>query len=95
MVGRLPLATKDCPVSNTSSLYCRFEGGGQAAVGNQGLSSCPALTAMGDTFSLSVALQWFDTLLAPLDCYTWAFGQGLLSPAHILSGTFMSYTIFI
>ena len=39
VVGRLPLATKDCPVSNTSSLYCRFEGGGQAAVGNQGLSS--------------------------------------------------------
>ncbi|XP_041364232.1 DNA-dependent protein kinase catalytic subunit-like [Gigantopelta aegis] len=68
-----------------SHFLSRFEGGGQAAVGKKGLSSCSTLNKMSDTFSLSDTLHWFDMLLAPLDCYTWVFGQDLLTPTEILS----------
>ncbi|KAK7506702.1 hypothetical protein BaRGS_00002177 [Batillaria attramentaria] len=64
----------------------RFEGGGQAVAGKKGLSSCPTLKSMPDGFSLQAVLNWFDMLLAALDCYCWVFGEGLLSPVNIFTG---------
>ena len=33
-----------------------------------------------DTFSLKTCLHWFDMVLAALNCYCWAFSQGLVKP---------------
>ena len=54
--------------------------------GKYGLSSRCAIQQMDDVFSLKACLNWFDMLLAALDCYCWVFGQGLLTPAAIFTG---------
>ncbi|XP_048248370.1 DNA-dependent protein kinase catalytic subunit-like [Haliotis rufescens] len=64
----------------------RFEGGNQAEYGKMGLSSCPRMEDIADTFSLTAAVSWFDMLLAALDCYTWVFGQGFLTPEELFGG---------
>ena len=48
----------------------------------------PTMAHMAPAFSLKAALGWFDLLLATLDCYTWTFGETLLSPAKVLLGKF-------
>jgi DNA-dependent protein kinase catalytic subunit len=35
---------------------------------------------MTDRFSIVIVYQWLDTLIASLDCYTWIFSQGYLTP---------------
>ncbi|KAK6170524.1 hypothetical protein SNE40_018898 [Patella caerulea] len=63
----------------------RFEGGGTATHGKSGISACPTMIKISEVFSLTSALNWFDMLLAALDCYTWVFGEGLLTPSDLLS----------
>ncbi len=41
---------------------------------------------MDDMFSLKTALSWFDLVEASLDCHSWVFSQGLLTPSQILTG---------
>ncbi|CAF5017510.1 unnamed protein product [Rotaria sp. Silwood1] len=40
----------------------------------------PCLTDINEQFSLPIAYQWLDTVIASLDCYTWVFSQGFLNP---------------
>ena len=49
-----------------------------------GLMKHSTMAQLGASFSVKKAVNWFDLLLASLDCYTWVFGQGLLSPAAML-----------
>lgn len=64
-------------------LSLRFEGGGGSRIG---ILAFPALSDIGGTFSLKETLLWYDFLLAALDCYTWAFGEQLLTPKDIFHG---------
>ncbi|ESO96748.1 hypothetical protein LOTGIDRAFT_143667, partial [Lottia gigantea] len=64
-----------------------FEGGGTATHGKSGISACSTLLKISDTFTLTSTMNWFDMLLAGLDCYTWVFGEDLLTPINIFSGT--------
>ena len=60
----------------------RFEEGLYRSVkGKYGLSSRLTIDRMDETFSVKACLNWFDMVLAALDCYCWVFGQGLLTPA--------------
>ncbi|XP_070581112.1 DNA-dependent protein kinase catalytic subunit-like [Ptychodera flava] len=65
----------------------RFESGGGKAGHRTGIVKHPTLDSMEQTFSVKVALNWFDLLLAALDCYTWVIGEKLLSPADMFSAT--------
>lgn len=38
------------------------------------------LTDISEQFSIPTVYQWLDTVIASLDCYTWAFSQGFLNP---------------
>lgn len=68
----------------TLFIFClRFEGGGG---GKNGILTFPTLQDMGGPFSLKETLLWYDFLLASLDCYTWAFGEKLLSPKDVFVG---------
>ncbi|GAB1598867.1 DNA-dependent protein kinase catalytic subunit-like isoform X1, partial [Argonauta hians] len=58
----------------------RFEGGGQ-----EGATLQSILVTL--QFSLQKARQWFDYLLASLDCYNWVFEAGLLTPEQIFIET--------
>jgi len=49
-----------------------------------GLKRNQTMSQLGGTFSVKTALDWFDQVLASLDCYTWVLGQGLGSAATIL-----------
>jgi len=68
-------------------LFLRFEGGGG---GRNGILSFPKLQDISGTFSLKETLLWYDFLLAALDCYTWAFGEQLLSPKDVFHGRKMN-----
>ncbi|XP_052761107.1 DNA-dependent protein kinase catalytic subunit-like isoform X2 [Mya arenaria] len=61
----------------------RFEGGGTAGEMKQGIEAWPLLTDTGHTFTVNSCLTWFDNLLAALDCFTWVFGENLLSPGDL------------
>ncbi|XP_022110985.1 DNA-dependent protein kinase catalytic subunit-like isoform X2 [Acanthaster planci] len=65
----------------------RFEGGGVKAASRSGISKYPTLSTMGQPFSVKLACSWFDHLLAALDCYTWVFGEKLLSPSVVYTAT--------
>ena len=67
-------------------LFCRFEGGGHTGKRKQGIEGFPKLTDISDVFSLETTLSWFDSLLAPLDCYSWVFGENLLSAEELFGG---------
>ena len=54
-----------------------------------GLMKNPSIVADHETFTIRAAHDWFDMLLAALDCYFWTFSQGLLTPA-VLKSTYMS-----
>ncbi len=43
---------------------------------------------VSDAFSLTAALSWFDMLLAALDCYTWVFGEDLLTLTDLFTGMY-------
>lgn len=43
-------------------------------------------------YQLSHVLTWLSMLVAPLDCYSWIFGERLLSPASLFSSTANSKT---
>lgn len=61
------------------SIYLpRFEKGGQ---GRGGIQKQPVL--MGEVFSLSETVAWFEGLLAALDCYTWVLREQLISPSEV------------
>lgn len=64
----------------------RFEGGGQTLPGKEGISGCPTLDQIADSFTLHDTLCWFDAVLAALDCYCWVFGEGLLNPDQVFAG---------
>ncbi|KAK2178223.1 hypothetical protein NP493_553g02004 [Ridgeia piscesae] len=64
----------------------RFEGGMFVVSGEEtGLKRNQTMSQLGGTFSVKTALDWFDQVLASLDCYTWVLGQGLVSAATILA----------
>lgn len=44
------------------------------------LADQTCLADMSDQFSIAIVHQWLDTVIASLDCYTWAFSQGFLNP---------------
>ena len=67
--------------------FNRFEGGGG---GQNGLQQYPTLSHVGGPFSLREAFVWFDFLLAALDCYTWVFGERLLSPSQVFVCKYVS-----
>lgn len=71
-----------------SFVLCRFEGKQQ----KYGLLSCPEMTAVDSSFSIQNAVSWFDHYLAALDCYIWTFGESLLNPDDIFSGTFEQFS---
>ncbi|KAI8794714.1 DNA-dependent protein kinase catalytic subunit, partial [Biomphalaria glabrata] len=64
----------------------RFEGGGQGYSESHGILAHPTMIEYRKTFSLEVAREWFDLLLAALDCYCWLFGQELMIPSQIFKG---------
>lgn len=41
----------------------------------------------GGHYELSYVLTWLGMLVAPLDCYTWIFGERLVSPSALLGAT--------
>lgn len=81
----------------TFGYVVRFEGGGG---GQNGIQQYPTLSHIGGPFSLKETFLWFDFLLASLDCYTWSFGERLLSPSQVFTGEpfilryFPVYSIF-
>ena len=78
LIGTLVYATLMMKLS-------RFDGGMYATNDEEtGLRKNSTMAQLGTTFSLKRALNWFDLLLASLDCYTWVFGQNLLTPATML-----------
>ena len=72
----LPFETLDA----FKCLIVSFEGGGG---GQKGIEQYPTLSDIGGPFSLKETFVWFDFLLAALDCYTWSFGERLLSPSQV------------
>ncbi|XP_078691376.1 DNA-dependent protein kinase catalytic subunit-like isoform X2 [Branchiostoma floridae x Branchiostoma belcheri] len=65
----------------------RFEGGGGKTGHKSGIKKHPKISTMDSTFTVKTAVSWFDLLLAALDSYCWVFGQRLLSPSDVLSGS--------
>ena len=63
--------------------FYRFEGGGHTGRVKHGIEGFPTLDKVSSTFSLQSSLSWFDMVLAALDCYTWVFGENLLTPADL------------
>lgn len=70
----------------TEYLIGRFECGMFAPGSKMGLNQRSTMMQLSDHFSLKVALSWFDLVLVTLDCYTWVFGERLLSPDTIFVG---------
>lgn len=68
------------PCDAFKCLIVSFEGGGG---GQKGIEQYPTLSDIGGPFSLKETFVWFDFLLAALDCYTWSFGERLLSPSQV------------
>jgi len=52
---------------------------------------CPTPVSKEEVFSPHAALEWFDMLLAVLDCYTWVFGENLLTPSELFGGSYIIY----
>lgn len=67
------------------SLFHRFEGGGGK---ESGILASHYLDLKDQPFSLNQTCNWFDLLLGALDCYTWIFGQKLLTPCELFQGNF-------
>ncbi|XP_072042849.1 DNA-dependent protein kinase catalytic subunit-like [Amphiura filiformis] len=64
----------------------RFEGGGGRSSSKSGIAKYPSLVSMSQSvFSVKMACNWFDLLLAALDCYTWVFGEKLLVPSVLFT----------
>ncbi|XP_071815133.1 DNA-dependent protein kinase catalytic subunit-like [Apostichopus japonicus] len=61
----------------------RFEGGGGRDGTKNGIQVSPRIDLKDQPFSLSAICNWFDLLLGALDCYTWIFGQRLLTPSEL------------
>ena len=49
-----------------------------------GLKRNQTMSELGGPFSVKTALDWFDLVLASLDCYTWVLGEGLVSAATLV-----------
>ncbi|GFO12449.1 DNA-dependent protein kinase catalytic subunit, partial [Plakobranchus ocellatus] len=64
----------------------RFEGGGTTSSESHGLLAYPEMHMQKAVFSLSTAVNWFDMLLAALDCYCWVFQEDLMTPTQIFTG---------
>lgn len=60
----------------------RFEGGGDGAIPGESLTDCPTLENK-ETFNLQETCQWFECILAALDCYIWVFDDDLLTSAEM------------
>jgi DNA-dependent protein kinase catalytic subunit len=63
----------------------RFEGSAEKKeILKESLCNFRILTDLGtDHFQLSHIQTWLGMLIAPLDCYTWVFGQRLLTPKDL------------
>lgn len=53
---------------------------------SHGLLAYATMDRLQGPFSVSSAQQWFDMLLAALDCYCWVFGEHLLTPVQLFTG---------
>ena len=53
-----------------------------------GIEGFPTLDKVSSIFSLQSSLSWFDMVLAALDCYTWVFGENLLTPADLFGSMY-------
>ena len=60
--------------------YYRFEGGGS----KYGIGRYQTILDMSDTFNLRSIKSWYDYFLAALDCYSWVFGEKMISPEQII-----------
>ncbi|KAI0227633.1 DNA-dependent protein kinase catalytic subunit [Lamellibrachia satsuma] len=77
---------KETSKNDANYFIDRFEGGMHITSGEEtGLMKHHTMAQLGASFSVKKAVNWFDLVLASLDCYTWVFGQGLLSPAAMLA----------
>lgn len=71
---------------------CRFECGPYKESGDDIFTSRTVLSPMTSTTDSTgpVCLQgvvvWLERLLTALDCYSWIFGQNLLTPSLLLTG---------
>ncbi|KAG1689916.1 DNA-dependent protein kinase catalytic subunit [Nymphon striatum] len=66
----------------------RFEGGKNTNNDiKPGIAIYTSFREMNSTFSISSCLQWFELLLASLDCFTWTFSQQLLPPESLFKDT--------
>ncbi|ELU11183.1 hypothetical protein CAPTEDRAFT_224273 [Capitella teleta] len=68
---------------NSEYFIQRFEFGMYSSA-RMGLNQKPTMSRVQENFSLNAACTWFDLVLATLDCYTWVFGERLMSPNQIL-----------
>lgn len=73
----------------TCSSHYRFEGGGHTGRDKHGIEGFPTLDRVKGESLLQTSLSWFDMVLAALDCYTWVFGENLLTPADLFGGKFI------
>ena len=70
----------------------RFEGGGHTGTDKHGIEGFPTLDRLTLGFSLETCLSWFDMVLAALDCYTWVFGENLLSPGDLFGSKYLKFS---
>ena len=80
-------------VNDCGYVYCRFECGAYHAPGSDIFSSRPifsvdepAMDSSRESVCLRNIMSWLERVLTALDCYSWTFGQNLLSPTHLLTG---------
>ena len=76
-------------LENESEMYflARFEGStDRKEILKTSLSANRSfLDLTGPTFQLSLITTWLKLLIAPLDCFTWIFGERLLNPKALFS----------
>jgi len=47
----------------------------------------------GSSDCLRSVMNWLERVLTALDCYSWTFGQNLLSPSQLLIGQLISHDV--
>ncbi|XP_065180580.1 DNA-dependent protein kinase catalytic subunit-like [Sycon ciliatum] len=75
--------SRTCKTESGLRFVSWFESGG----GRGGIGKYTTLPSFCRPFSLDRALVWLDLVLAALDCYSWAFGQNLLTPDMVFAAT--------
>jgi len=73
---------------------CRFECGAYPTSGSDIFRSRPIIPAVErgiagsgcEPVCLRSVMSWLERVLTALDCYSWTFGQNLLTPLPLLTG---------